>query len=102
MAEFKEIIRILARVSPLRMFGLAFAGLNGRSFGSLTRFRSIATIQLPYADWCMSTCQSRPMNVTYFKRYRMEIELDAVAPQPPLQGFFHWIAWHDALLDHHA
>jgi ribosomal protein S18 acetylase RimI-like enzyme len=42
------------------------------------------------------------MNVTYFKRYRMEVDLYDVPPAPPLPDGFSWVPWHDTLLDLHA
>ena len=42
------------------------------------------------------------MAITYFKRFRMEIELAEWLPQPTLPGGYHWIAWNDSLLSLHA
>ncbi len=42
------------------------------------------------------------MNVTYFKRFKMEIDLYEAAPVPSLPEDFVWVAWHDALLERHA
>jgi ribosomal protein S18 acetylase RimI-like enzyme len=42
------------------------------------------------------------MNVTYFKRFRMEIDLYAAPPAPPLADGYFWVAWDDALLEAHA
>ena len=43
------------------------------------------------------------MGFTYFKRFRMEIDLKRTRisqPQLP-QGYF-WVGWHPALLERHA
>src|SRR5947209_14151659 len=37
----------------------------------------------------------------YFKRYRMEMELNRL-PRPSLPAGFAWIAWDDALVEAHA
>jgi ribosomal protein S18 acetylase RimI-like enzyme len=44
----------------------------------------------------------RPMNATYFKRFKMEVDLNEVAPVPALPEFLYWVPWHDAMLDRHA
>jgi len=43
------------------------------------------------------------MAVTYYKRFRMEIDLGRVVPVEPIlpQGF-EWVAWQPALLERHA
>ncbi len=44
-----------------------------------------------------------PNDITYFKRYRME--LDLVAPLPPVPGLpgdFAWIPWEERLIEAHA
>lgn len=42
-------------------------------------------------------------NVTYFKRYRMELDLlGPVPPVPALPDGCRWAAWHDELLETHA
>ena len=40
--------------------------------------------------------------MTYFKRYRMELDLRAPRPAAALPDGFYWIAWDDALLELHA
>jgi ribosomal protein S18 acetylase RimI-like enzyme len=42
------------------------------------------------------------MAITYFKRLRMEIDLDGSLPPPELPEPFRWIGWDDALLEAHA
>jgi len=43
------------------------------------------------------------MGLTYFKRYRMEIDLTGrQLLSPPLAGTYHLVAWDDALLETHA
>jgi ribosomal protein S18 acetylase RimI-like enzyme len=42
------------------------------------------------------------MAITYFKRFRMEIELDGWLPPPALPEPFHWVPWSDELIDAHA
>src|SRR5262245_12647029 len=41
-------------------------------------------------------------HITYFKRFRMEIDLNALLPVPPLPEGFAWVAWHDSLVEAHA
>jgi ribosomal protein S18 acetylase RimI-like enzyme len=40
--------------------------------------------------------------ISYFKRFRMEIDLNDLPPPEPLPAGFAWVAWNDALLDAHA
>jgi ribosomal protein S18 acetylase RimI-like enzyme len=40
--------------------------------------------------------------LTYFKRYRMELDLTRDLPPAVLPPGFHWAAWHDDVLDLHA
>jgi ribosomal protein S18 acetylase RimI-like enzyme len=40
--------------------------------------------------------------LTYFKRYRMELDLRLPRPRAELPPGFHWIAWHNGLLEAHA
>src|SRR5262245_30219254 len=40
--------------------------------------------------------------LTYFKRYRMELDLRRDFPVPHLPADFGWIDWDDLLLDVHA
>src|SRR5947208_4621347 len=40
--------------------------------------------------------------VTYFKRFKMEIDLQAIPPVPALPAGYRWVTWDDALLDAHA
>jgi hypothetical protein len=42
------------------------------------------------------------MNISYFKRFRMEIDLDDLPPVPPLPAGYRWLPWDDALLEDHA
>jgi ribosomal protein S18 acetylase RimI-like enzyme len=42
------------------------------------------------------------MNITYFKRFRMELALEEAPPVRGLPEGFHWLAWHEALMDLHA
>jgi len=43
------------------------------------------------------------MGFTYFKRFRMEIDLDQVPRElAPLPPNYHWVAWHPSLLERHA
>ncbi len=39
--------------------------------------------------------------VSYFKRYRMEVDLDTL-PLPALPEGFHWVSWCPALIEAHA
>jgi ribosomal protein S18 acetylase RimI-like enzyme len=40
--------------------------------------------------------------VTYFKRFRMEIDLADAACAPPLPADYRWLPWDETLLDAHA
>lgn len=40
--------------------------------------------------------------VTYFKRFKMEIDLVAAPSLPRLPDGYYWLAWDDNLLEHHA
>jgi ribosomal protein S18 acetylase RimI-like enzyme len=42
-----------------------------------------------------------PARVRYFKRYRMEIDLDGL-PHPELPDGYEFLGWHPSLLDTHA
>lgn len=42
------------------------------------------------------------MAITYFKRFRMEIELGDWLTEPRLPDGYHWIAWDDSLIGVHA
>lgn len=42
------------------------------------------------------------MSVTYFKRFRMEVDLYAVPPVPALPDVYTWVPWSEALLATHA
>jgi GNAT superfamily N-acetyltransferase len=41
-------------------------------------------------------------NVTYFKRFKMEIDLHDALPVPTLSDEYRWIAYEDSLLELHA
>lgn len=40
--------------------------------------------------------------ITYFKRFKMEIELKDAPPVVALPEGYHWVAWDETLLDAHA
>src|SRR5690242_5274756 len=42
------------------------------------------------------------MSVTYFKRYKMEIDLYDAPPAPSLPEGYFWVAWHAGLVEVHA
>jgi ribosomal protein S18 acetylase RimI-like enzyme len=42
------------------------------------------------------------MTVTYYKRFRMEVDLDRVPDPGPLPDDFYGVPWHSAILIHHA
>jgi ribosomal protein S18 acetylase RimI-like enzyme len=44
--------------------------------------------------------ETRP--IVYFKRFRMEMELDQAPPVPELPPSYAWVAWRPALLEAHA
>lgn len=42
------------------------------------------------------------MSIAYYKRFRMEIDLDRLPPLGPLPDECRWVAWHPAVLSSHA
>ena len=42
------------------------------------------------------------MAITYYKRFRMEIDIDGSLPPPRLPYPFFWISWEESLIDQHA
>src|SRR3954464_10895571 len=42
------------------------------------------------------------MAITYYKRFRMEIDLDGSLAPPVLPPPFRWISWEESLVDQHA
>ena len=42
------------------------------------------------------------MAITYYKRFRMEIDLDGPIPSAELPPMFSWAAWDESLLERHA
>lgn len=48
-------------------------------------------------NWC-----STPLNLTYWKRYKMELELSAAPAPPALPPGYAWVAWQDSLLETHS
>jgi len=42
------------------------------------------------------------MAITYYKRFRMEIDLDGSLPPPVLAPPYHWVGWDESLLESHA
>src|SRR5947209_16311724 len=42
------------------------------------------------------------MAITYYKRFRMELDLDVVVSPPALAAPFSWVAWDEPLIDRHA
>jgi ribosomal protein S18 acetylase RimI-like enzyme len=42
------------------------------------------------------------MAITYYKRFRMEVDLDGSLPPPLLAAPFSWASWDEALVDQHA
>lgn len=42
------------------------------------------------------------MKITYFKRFKMEIDLHDAPPPPDLPEGYSWVAWDDTLLEWHA
>ncbi len=43
-----------------------------------------------------------PHSLSYFKHFKMELELWAAPPAPPLPPGYRFVAWHDGLLGDHA
>lgn len=42
------------------------------------------------------------INIAYFKRFRMEVDLNELPPVTPLPEGYRWLAWDEALLEAHA
>ena len=42
------------------------------------------------------------MSVTFFKRFRMEVDLNGASRPAPLPRAFWWVPWDESLVDHHA
>ena len=42
------------------------------------------------------------MAITYYKRFRMETDLDGSIAPPVLPDPYSWVAWDETLLDRHA
>ena len=42
------------------------------------------------------------MAITYYKRFRMEIDLDGAITRSVLPRSFVWVPWEESLLDQHA
>ncbi len=42
------------------------------------------------------------MAITYYKRFRMEIDLDGSIQSPQLPSGFRWVGWDEELLEEHA
>jgi ribosomal protein S18 acetylase RimI-like enzyme len=42
------------------------------------------------------------MSITYYKRFRLELELNGSLPSRPLPPSFRWVGWQESLLDLHA
>jgi GNAT superfamily N-acetyltransferase len=42
------------------------------------------------------------MAITYYKRFRMEIDLDGSLAPPGLSPPFSWVCWEESLIDQHA
>ncbi|MGF1581245.1 MAG: GNAT family N-acetyltransferase [Gemmataceae bacterium] len=46
--------------------------------------------------------QGLASHIVYFKRFRMELDLDEAPPVPSLPEGFEWVAWRPELLNKHA
>ncbi len=42
------------------------------------------------------------MAITYYKRFRMEVDLEGAYATPPLPPEFVWVSWDESLIDQHA
>jgi GNAT superfamily N-acetyltransferase len=42
------------------------------------------------------------MAITYYKRFRMEVDLDGLGPPPRLPPQFRFVHWEESLIDQHA
>jgi mycothiol synthase len=42
------------------------------------------------------------VNIAYFKRFRMEVDLNELSPAGPLPEGYRWLPWDEALLEAHA
>src|SRR6516165_10791660 len=49
-----------------------------------------------------SSCRRDAMAITYYKRFRMEVDLDGSVAPPDLPGPFTWVPWDETLIDRHA
>jgi ribosomal protein S18 acetylase RimI-like enzyme len=49
---------------------------------------------------CAGNCPT--MNIAYFKRFWMEIDLHDISPVPTLPAGYSWVPWDPALLEFHA
>lgn len=83
-------------LSPLSLLG---------SFTTIPRDHSRARI-LAMKDEATRPRRSRaswyPMPITYYKRFRMEIDLDGSIVPPSLPEPFSWVAWDEMLINCHA
>src|SRR5437660_259733 len=79
----------------LQSVGLAAKGPTAMTPGSLQQ-----VIESPASAGCW-TSSLEPPRVRYFKRYRMEIDLNGL-PGPELPEGYTFIGWHPSLLDAHA
>ncbi len=42
------------------------------------------------------------MAITYYKRFRMEVDLDGSTPPTTLPAPFRWVGWEESLMEQHA
>src|SRR5262245_54441167 len=55
------------------------------------------------SSWTPAAAPPRDnLGISYFKRFRMEIDLADAGPPPPLPVGYSWMAWHDGLVETHA
>lgn len=50
----------------------------------------------------MGSGSNRSMAITYYKRFRMEIDLDGSLDPPRLADPFRWVGWDETLIETHA
>src|SRR5437870_4653713 len=54
------------------------------------------------SDHTQSWCDPVMMHISYFKRFRMEIDLNDLPPPEALLPGYTWIGWDESLLQTHA
>src|SRR5262249_28293727 len=85
-----------------RRFGQPSAGLIDRGPTRVLECRDASPVSAGRVPTCPGAGGEDAMAITYYKRFRMEIDLDGSLPPPRLSPPFYWIAWEESLIDRHA